>query len=169
MRMKFGTASMAVLMMVAPLVTAQDAVPVAPEAPAVEAPAEAAPIEAAPTAAAEGYGLSREQAIEVCYPEGEQQYLARLVCPDNSHPAFERTGSVGPRQSIPKDMSEEKIASLLADLRKTRKREPGEPDHHIIDAYEVVCGEVATTVYLDMYHCAQDRPTFSPKGFSIID
>ena len=166
MRMKFGAALMVVLTMVPLLATAQqDAVPVAPEAPAVEA----APIAGVTTAAAEGYGLSREQAIEVCYPEGEQQYLARLVCPDNSHPAFERTGSVGPRQSIPKDMSEEKIASLLADLRKTRKREPGEPDHHIIDAYEVVCGEVTTTVYLDMYHCAQDRPTFSPKGFSIID
>lgn len=38
-----------------------------------------------------------------------------------------------------------------------------------IDAYDVVCGEVTTTLYLDMYHCAQDRPTFSPKGFGIID
>lgn len=165
MRMKFGAALMAVLMMAPPLAGAQDAVPAAPEAPA----AEAASIEAAPIAAADGYGLSREQAIEVCYPEGEQQYLARLVCPDNRHPAFERTGSVGPRQPMPADMSEETMASLFADLRKPRKREPGEPDYHIIDAYEVVCGEARTTLYLDMYHCAQDRPVFSPKGFGIID
>lgn len=166
MRMGFGIALIAVLTMVPLSARAQDA---APETPAAEMPVEAASVAAVPTAAAEGYGLNREQAIEVCYPEGEQQYLARLVCPDNSHPTFERTGNVGPRQPMPDNMSDEKIASLLADLRKSRKREPGEPDHHIIDAYDVVCGEVATTLYLDMYHCAQDRPTFSPKGFGIID
>ena len=164
MRMRFGAVLIGALTMIPLLAAAQDAVPAAPEAPAVEAPA----VEAAP-AAADGYGLSLEQAIEVCYPEGEQQYLARLLCPDNSHPAFERSGSVGSRQPMPEDMSNETIASLFDDMRTLRKREPGEPDYHIIDAYEVVCGEVTTTLYLDMYHCAQERPTFSPKGFSIID
>lgn len=173
MRMRLWAALMAVLMMAPPLAGAQEA----PEPPAAEAtaetfPVEAVPVEAAPieaAVAADGYGLSREQAIEVCYPEGEQQYLARLVCPDNSHPTFERSGSVGSRQPMPEDMSDAMMASLFADMRKPRKREPGEPDYHIIDAYEVVCGEARTTLYLDMYHCAQDRPTFSPKGFSIID
>ncbi len=174
MRMRSGAALIAAWAMAALQATAQDAVPEAPVAEAaieaaLEAVIEATSVEAPPIAAPDGYGLSREHAIEVCYPEGQQQYLARLICPDNSHPAFERRGSVGPRQPMPDNMSEETIASLLADLRKSRKREPGEPDHHIVDAYDVVCGEATTTLYLDMYHCAQDRPVFSPKGFGIID
>lgn len=163
MRTRIGAALIAASAIIALPVNAQDAAPQVPEVPVVETKAEAAP------AAPDGYGLSREQAIEVCYPEGQQRYLARLICPDSSHPTFERRGSVGPRQPMPENMSDETIASLLADLRKSRKREPGEPDHHIVDAYEVVCGEVATTLYLDMYHCAQDRPVFSPEGFGIID
>lgn len=164
MRTSIGAALIAASAIIALPVSAQDAASQVPEVPVVETT-----VEAAPVAAPDGYGLSREQAIEVCYPEGQQQYLARLICPDNSHPAFERRGSVGPRQPMPENMSEEKIAALLADLRKSRKREPGEPDHHIVDAYNVVCGEATTTLYLDMYHCAQDRPVFSPKGFGIID
>lgn len=164
MRTSIGAALIAASAIIALPLCAQDAAPQVPEGPVVKTKAEAAPV-----AAPDGYGLSREQAIEVCYPEGQQQYLARLICPDNSHPAFERRGSVGPRQPMPQNMSEEKIASLLADLRKSRKRKPGEPDHHIVDAYNVVCGEATTTLYLDMYHCAEDRPVFSPEGFRIID
>ena len=164
MRTSIGAALIAASAIIALPANAQDAVQQVPEVPVVETKAEAAPV-----AAPDGYGLSREQAIEVCYPEGQQHYLARLICPDNSHPRFERRGSVGPRHPMPGNMSEETIAALLADLRKSRKREPGEPDHHIVDAYNVLCGEVTTTLYLDMYHCAQDRPVFSPEGFGIID
>jgi hypothetical protein len=161
MRTRHAVALMAVSMMLPLLAGAQDGAPAVPEAPAVQ--------EVSSEAAADAYGLSREHAIEVCYPDGEQQYLARLVCADNSHPAFERSGSVGPRQPMPAEMSEQMMKSLFDDMREPRKREPGEPDYHIVDAYDVVCGEVGTTLYLDMYHCAQERPTAAPKGFTIID
>lgn len=44
------------------------------------------------TTTAADYGRTREQAIEVCKPDGQRAYLARLVCPDQSHPKFERRG-----------------------------------------------------------------------------
>jgi hypothetical protein len=155
---RHAVALAAALTMLPLLVGAQDAAPPVPEATAAQE-----------TPSIEAYGLSREHAIEVCYPDGEQQYLARLVCPDNSHPAFERSGSVGPRQPMPAEMSDEMMESLFDDMRKPRKREPGEPDYHIVDAYQVVCGKVSSTLYLDMYHCAEERPTAAPKGFTIID
>jgi hypothetical protein len=151
------------------LAVAQDApAPPPPTDAAPETPPAAPPAQAAEAPAA-GYGLSKAEAIEVCYPEGQRQYLARLVCPDRSHPRFERAGSVGPRQEMPDEMSETMMRELLADMREPRKREPGEPDFHIVDAYEVDCGGTATTLYLDMYHCAQERPTRAPEGFTILD
>ncbi len=138
-------------------------------APAAQPPAQEAdaPSEAAP--AAEGYGLSKAEAIEVCEPVGQRQYLARLLCPDRRHPEFARTGNVGPRQDVPADASEEMFDTMIADMFKPRKLQPGEPDYHIVDAYEVACGEQVTVLYLDMYHCAQDRPDRAPVGFTIID
>src|SRR3546814_16031954 len=41
----------------------------------------------------ERYGLDPEQPVEVCRPEGERRYLARLICPSGEHPASERTGN----------------------------------------------------------------------------
>lgn len=116
------------------------------------------------------YGLSKAQAIEVCYPQGQREYLARLVCPGGAHPTFERAGSVGPRTPLPDDMSNEQIEALLAEMRSPSKASAsGGPDLHVIDAYEVACGEQRTRLYLDMYHCAADRPTRAPKGFTILD
>jgi hypothetical protein len=134
----------------------------APPAPPTEASAEAAP-------AAGGYGLSKAEAIEVCEPMGQRQYLARLLCPDSRHPEFARAGNVGPRQDIPENASDEMLDAMMADMFKPRKLQPGEPDYHIVDAYEVACGEQVTVLYLDMYHCAQDRPDRAPAGFTIID
>jgi hypothetical protein len=117
----------------------------------------------------DGYGMSKAQAIEVCYPQGQREYLARLVCPGGAHPTFERSGSVGPRTPLPDDMSDAQIETLLADMRSPDKAGGEGLDLHVVDAYEVVCGEQRTRLYLDMYHCAADRPTRAPKGFTILD
>lgn len=150
---------------------APDPAPVpAPPPPPTEVPAESSTessAEAAP--AADGYGLSKAEAIEVCEPMGQRQYLARLLCPDSRHPEFARAGNVGPRQDIPENASDEMLDAMMADMFKPRKLQPGEPDYHIVDAYEVACGERVTVLYLDMYHCAQDRPERAPAGFSIIE
>jgi hypothetical protein len=139
--------------------------PAPPPAP----PAQQADASPAVAPTSDGYGLSKAEAIEVCDPVGQRQYLARLLCPDSRHPEFARTGNVGPRQDIPEGASEEMLDAMMADMFKPRKLEPGEPDHHIVDAYEVACGEQVTVLYLDMYHCAQDRPDRAPAGFTIID
>lgn len=136
-------------------------------APAPPVPPTDAPTADAPTA--DGYGLSKAEAIEVCEPMGQRQYLARLLCPDSRHPEFARAGNVGPRQDIPENASDEMLDAMMADMFKPRKLQPGEPDYHIVDAYEVACGEQVTVLYLDMYHCAQDRPDRAPTGFTIID
>ena len=117
----------------------------------------------------DGYGMSKAQAIEVCYPQGQREYLARLVCPGGAHPSFERSGSAGPRMPLPDDMSDAQIEALLADMRSPDKVGGEGPDLHVVDAYEVVCGEQRTRLYLDMYHCAAERPTRAPKGFTILD
>jgi hypothetical protein len=117
----------------------------------------------------DGYGMSKAQAIEVCYPQGQREYLARLVCPGGAHPSFERSGSVGPRTPLPDDMSDAQVEALLADMRSPDKAGGEGPDLHVVDAYEVVCGEQRTRLYLDMYHCAAERPTRAPKGFTILD
>src|SRR3546814_10564639 len=66
----------------------------------------------------ERYGLDPEQPVEVCRPEGERRYLARLICPSGEHPAFERTGNVGPRTPLPLDMRSEEHTSELQSLMR---------------------------------------------------
>jgi hypothetical protein len=114
-------------------------------------------------------GSSREHAIEVCEPAGERAYLARLVCPDNSHPAFDRIGSVGMRNDFPPDMSEDDRMKEMMAAMANRKLEPGQPDRHIIDGYSVRCGTDDRTIYLDMYHCDTPAPRQAPEGFTIIN
>lgn len=131
---------------------------------------EAAPPTQTPVQDDDAYGMSKAHAIEVCYPQGQREYLARLVCPGGAHPTFERAGSVGPRTPLPDDMSDAQIEALLAEMRSPGKASgSGGPDLHVVDAYEVACGEQRTRLYLDMYHCAVDRPTRAPKGFTILD
>jgi hypothetical protein len=43
-----------------------------------------------------GYGESKGAAIEVCDPDGERAYLARLVCPTGEPAAFDRLGAMDP-------------------------------------------------------------------------
>lgn len=44
----------------------------------------------------------------------------------------------------------------------------GEPDFHVIDLYEVRCGDAVTEVIMDMYHCHQNEPAQAPPGFEIV-
>ncbi len=44
----------------------------------------------------------------------------------------------------------------------------GEPDYHVLDHYEVRCGEIAVEVTMDMYHCHQAPPAQAPPGFTIV-
>lgn len=123
----------------------------------------------ASSASQPGYGTDKQQAIEVCRPEGERNYLARLVCPDSSHPRFSRSGSVGLRHDFPTGMSESEQMKLMTENMGFEKLKPGATDHHVIDVYSVDCGEVETAIYLDMYHCDTPAPTSAPAGFTIIN
>jgi hypothetical protein len=81
----------------------------------------------------------RANPIRTVLPEGELDYLSRLRCSDGAAPRYERTGS---------------------------RPEPG-PYGKILDAYRVQCaGEKPRTLFLDMYHCAQDART--PPGFTLV-
>lgn len=125
--------------------------------------------EPAPAGPGEGYGLSKAQAVEVCRPRGEHAYLARLICPDREHPRFERVANFGERNPVPDTLSEADHERLLDASLEFQPLRPGEVDHHIVDGYDVVCGERTTRVYLDMYHCDAARPKQAPPGFGIID
>ncbi|ALN83979.1 putative integron gene cassette protein [Lysobacter capsici] len=129
----------------------------------------AAGAEAPAKVAADSYGLSKEQAVEVCKPRGEHEYLARLVCPDSEHATFERSGNFGERTPLPDDLSDDATNRLIEDMMGYKALQPGEADYHIVDGYEVACGETKIRVYLDMYHCDAPRPTRAPAGFSIIN
>jgi hypothetical protein len=110
-----------------------------------------------------GYGESKSAAMEVCQPDGERAYLARLVCSTGLPPAFNRLGGYGPRNALPNDQSlSEQISSAHRDPLK-----PGEVDYHVVDGYEVACGGSKRLLYLDMYHCHQPAPREAPPGFSL--
>jgi hypothetical protein len=110
-----------------------------------------------------GYGESQGTAIEVCHPDGERAYLARLVCPNGAPATFDRLGTYGPRNELPSDKPlSEQVASARRD-----PLEPGEVDYHVVDGYEVACGTSKRLLYLDMYHCHQPAPTQAPPGYSL--
>lgn len=126
------------------------------------------PLASAQSSPPDGYGLTKEQAIEVCKPAGERAYLARLVCPDDSHPAFARIGSVGLRHEFPAGMSEDERMKIVMAALESTALEPGSTDHHMIDGYSMECGKIRTTLYLDMYHCDRPPPDIAPTGFTIL-
>lgn len=117
---------------------------------------------------AKGPGLTAAEAIEVCEPEGQRQYLASLVCPDSSHPTFERQGSFGMRSPFPGPLSSEEANALLLRLMGDPTLRPGEPDFHMVDGYEVVCPDSTVFVYMDMYHCDAEGPPPAPPGFTLL-
>lgn len=114
--------------------------------------------------AAPALGQSKATAIEVCGPPGQRAYLNQLVCPSGERPTYQRVGSVGPRTALPRARSEEEAAVRFKRAFSSRALQPGEPDEHVVDRYEVTCGGVKHVVYMDMYHCDQPAPTIAPPG-----
>lgn len=100
-------------------------------------------------------------------PDGQRDYLSRLICPSGARPTFDRIGSIGPRTALPKNLSEAEEERLLRNSMAMTPLAPGESDYHWIDAYEVRCGKVSKTLYMDMYHCAASLPDRAPEGFDI--
>ena len=114
-----------------------------------------------------GYGLTKQTAVEVCEPRGEREYLQRLRCGDGGAvPTFNRIGSVGSRNDI-RTNEDERTAE-----RQTLNDErvgPGEKDFHVVDGYEVACGNRTIEIFLDMYHCDRLAPDVAPPGFQIAN
>lgn len=120
----------------------------------------------------EVYGLTKEEAVEVCMPEGQHQYLARLICPDGQAPTFYRVGNFGIRNSLDMDEYTELTPQQQRELElrimdSNRILQAGEIDIHIVDGYEVDCHDHKVMLYLDMYHCAQPVPQYAPAGFGL--
>jgi hypothetical protein len=116
-----------------------------------------------PTTSNNTLGVSKAEAIEVCDPSGELQYLRRLKCSDGNSPKFNRSGNVGPRTSSA-GVSDQII---FAQMDPKHILAEGEGDYHIIDLYDVQCSTESVELYLDMYHCATPPPTVAPSGFTI--
>ena len=127
----------------------------------------AATAPARPAASAVAAGASKESAIEVCMPGGERQYLSMLICSSGQRPNFHRTGSVGERHPLPAGLTDKQLAAQLDRSLRGAALEPGEVDTHVVDAYEVSCGDAKQLVFLDMYHCPQPAATVAPAGFSL--
>jgi len=109
-----------------------------------------------------GYGLSRQDAVEVCLPPGEQAFLKALRCPGGTPVDARRLGSVGARSA----MAEESDPRMLQQMDPGRPLGPGEPDLHIVDAFAASCPDKTYELFLDMYHCPQP-PLAAPQGFTL--
>jgi len=107
------------------------------------------------------WGQTKEQAIEVCLPQGERAFLADLRCADGSTPTFERSGSVGSRNPIPAGAGFD-----LSMMDPTVPVPEGQPDTHTVDLYVVQCPDGDHELYLDMYHCGTPKPWVAPAGFT---
>jgi hypothetical protein len=106
-------------------------------------------------------GLTKERAIEVCLPPGENAFVSSLRCPGGEKPQPHRVGNVGTR-SQPVDPNDPRI---LLQMDPERRLQPGEPDLHIVDAIEARCRAATYTVFFDMYHCPAP-PQDPPEGFT---
>ena len=101
-----------------------------------------------------GYARSKERAAEVCLPLGVNVWLGSLRCFDGSVPQESRVGSVGTRVT-PADPNDPRI---LLQMDPERRIQPGEPDFHIVDAFEARCPGATYTLFIDMYHCPAATP-----------
>jgi hypothetical protein len=110
-----------------------------------------------------GYGISRTQAVEVCFVPGETAYLKALRCPNGEPLRSDRLGPVGTRTKTP-DVNDPRA---LQQMDPALQLGPGEPDLHIVDAFRIDCGPMALTIYIDMYHCGAPRPEDAPEGLRI--
>jgi hypothetical protein len=117
-----------------------------------------------PTPRASGVGVTRSTALEVCMPAGERAYLGRLRCPGGARATYERKGNVG-RRTKARNAREEKEAA--AQIRENRAPKPGGRDYHLLDLYEVTCGDETYDIYMDMYHCDGAATEKVPAGFTL--
>jgi len=108
-----------------------------------------------------GWGRTRERAAEVCLPPGVNAWLEGLRCPDGSEAHARRVGSVGSR-TTPTDPNDPRI---LLQMDPEHRLQPGEPDLHIVDAFEAVCPGAVYTLFVDMYHCPAPLHPPPPEGF----
>jgi hypothetical protein len=99
--------------------------------------------------APQGFARSRERAAEVCLPPGVKAWLAGLRCGDGNPPRTKHLGPVGTRQ-VPDDPNDPRA---LLQMDPERPVQPGEPDLHIVDAWEARCDAATYTLFVDMYHC----------------
>jgi hypothetical protein len=124
----------------------------------------------AQTPSTESLGSSKATAIEVCMVQGEREYLSRLLCSSGQAAGFKRIGSFGNRTERPSNMSDaefyKQAAGGFPGMRGAPLK-PGEVDYHIIDGYEIACGELRQKIYLDMYHCPGPSQSVAPPGFTL--
>ena len=94
-------------------------------------------------------------------PLGEKVYFAGLRCPGGEPARVRRVGSVGMRNT-PVDPNDPRA---LLQMDPERPLQPGEPDLHIVDAFEADCPGAVYTLFVDMYHCPSATPA-PPEGFT---
>lgn len=124
--------------------------------------------DAAPPVPGKEWGLVQAQPIEVCTPKGQRHYLARLICPNDRHPEARRLRSVGPRVELPKELVVQDAVRWTEAVLTYQPLEPGDPEYHQVDEYELDCGDSTVRVYLDMYHCDMPAPDHAPEGFRLL-
>ena len=117
---------------------------------------------AAPIGSRPGFAVSKASAAEVCLPEGELEYLRIAPLLLRRRARFHRVGSVGSRNP-----AEANDPRLLQQMDISGVLPPGDPDLHIIDAYELRCGDEdlhRSTSTCTTARGAQEQP--APDGFT---
>ena len=95
-------------------------------------------MQASPEEEKKGPGMNPLEAIHVCNPEGQREYLEQIRCPGGEKPTFRRLGSVGSRNPV---HTEEARAAAIDQSIHIRRLEPDEVDHHVIDLYTIECSK----------------------------
>ena len=112
------------------------------------------------------YGRSHANPVEVCRPDGARRYFERLVCPSGERAAFTRLGSMDTRTPLPADMTQAQVVAMIEGNLAARPLAQGEPDYHVLDGYQVECGDTGKTLLcVDAYHCGASPPPRAPDGF----
>jgi hypothetical protein len=120
-----------------------------------------------------GLGETKETAVEVCKPLGQQAYLNRLICSDGTNSTYLRIAradgvtKLGTRIELPVNLTSVDHNVMIQKSHSYEPLKNGELDYHIVDAYEVICGSAKRVIYMDMYHCNQPPPSEIPNGFSL--
>lgn len=124
-----------------------------------------------PSAVQDGFSATfaykRENAVEVCLPEGARDYINNLVCPAGETPDTKLLGNAGPRSYFTEEYSDNLGDRLLDRMTAVGEVPLGEPDIHIVDAYSIKCGRTEHIIFIDRYHCQAPKLVRAPKDFSL--